>query len=53
LLARQLSTYIGWGCGEMTCPGGYYVAGVDFNASQSEGCWGDNNNDEHPLKLRA
>jgi len=43
-------SWLNWGCGEMTCPGGWEMAGVDFNANQSEGCWGSGNDYDEPQR---
>jgi hypothetical protein len=42
--------WTGWGCGDMQCAPGYYTAGVNFNASQSEGCWGAGNDYDEPTR---
>ena len=40
----------GWGCGSMQCPSGHFLAAVDFNATQSEGCWGHGNDFDEPFR---
>lgn len=40
----------GWGCGEMACPADYAVLAVDFNAQRGEGCWGDGNDYDEPMR---
>jgi hypothetical protein len=42
--------WTGWGCGDMQCAPGYYTVGVNFNASQSEGCWGAGNDFDEPTR---
>jgi hypothetical protein len=39
-----------WACGVISCPYGYYVHGIDFNASPSEGCWGAGTDMDEPFR---
>lgn len=50
LAAPNNCYWTGWGCGAFQCAPGYYLAGVDFNATQSEGCWGAGNNYDEPRR---
>lgn len=47
---RAQCSWLGWSCGEQVCPGGYSLDGVDFNTTQSETCWGDNNDFDEPQR---
>lgn len=49
-LTRDNCYWSGWGCGQMTCTDGYFVAGIDFNAAKSEGCWGVGDDYDEPQR---
>jgi hypothetical protein len=49
-LVRSGCYWSGWGCGVMTCNEGYFIAGIDFNAVRSEGCWGVGDDYDEPTR---
>ena len=49
-LIRDSCSWSGWGCGSMVCSEGFFVAGINFNPTQSEGCWGFANDFDEPKR---
>jgi hypothetical protein len=48
--APETCSWHGWGCGVQKCGAKEYLAGVDFNATKSEECWGKGGNFDEPKR---
>ncbi|MFH1837903.1 MAG: hypothetical protein ABH808_00150 [Candidatus Kuenenbacteria bacterium] len=49
-LVRNNCYWTNWGCGVMTCNESFFLAGIDFNDTKSEGCWGVGNDYDEPQR---